>query len=214
MKKKLLLLFLVGTLQLSACGSDNATDQSETTNTKTNVENGTDKSPETEPSVENVDVIGDIDVDKGIFDVVLTIPSDFVGEKTQEDLDNLANELGFKSIVLHEDGSATYTMTKKQHKQILSEYKDQIDTSLNEMIGSDDYPNFIKIEPNDNYTEFTVTTKSTELDLAESFSVLSFYLYGGLYSSFSGEKIDNISVTFVNADSGEIIETANSSDME
>lgn len=50
--------------------------------------------------------------------------------------------------------------------------------------------------------------------MAESFSVIAFYMYGGIYNVLNGEEIDNISVTFINADSGEVISVSNSSDME
>ena len=105
-------------------------------------------------------------------------------------------------------------MSKKQHQELLSEYRELINSSLNEMIGSEDYPNFTNIETNDNYPEFTITTKNTELDMVESFSVIGFYMYGGLYNVFSGEEVDNISVTFINANTGDIINIANSSDLE
>lgn len=81
------------------------------------------------------------------------------------------------------------------------------------MIGSEDYPNFTDIKVNSNFTEFTVTTKSTELNFKESFSVMEFYVYGGMYNIFTGKKADNIHVDFVNADSGEIISSADSSNM-
>ena len=50
--------------------------------------------------------------------------------------------------------------------------------------------------------------------MVESFSVIGFYMYGGLYNVFSGEEVDNISVTFINANTGDIINIANSSDLE
>lgn len=149
----------------------------------------------------------------GQTEIELVIPADFVGEQTQEDLNKTAEEHGFKSITLNEDGSATYVMTEKQHEELMKEYEEQINSSLKELIDSGTYPNFTKIEANDNFTEFTITTKSTQLDFNESFSVLAFYIYGGLYSVFSGEEVGNISVTFINADSGEVIKTANSSEM-
>lgn len=149
----------------------------------------------------------------GQTEIELVIPADFVGEQTQEDLNKTAEEHGFKSVTLNEDGSATYIITEKQHEELMKEYKEQINNSLKELINSETYPNFTKIDVNDNFTEFTITTKSAQLDFNESFSVLTFYMYGGLYSVFSGEETSNISVTFINADSGEVIKTANSSEM-
>lgn len=209
MKRKFAMLILALSLAVSgtACGSDSKEKSSESKKTE-------ETSKESEEATDDLETLGNVDVDEGIFNVELTIPADYIGEQTQEDLDKLAQEHDFKSIVLNADGSATYTMTKKQHKDFLEEYRTQINISLNEMIGSEEYPNITKIDANDNFTEFTVTTSSTELDMYESLSTMAFYLYGGMYSAFSGETIDNVSVTFINADSGEVISTANSSDME
>lgn len=195
MKKRILAILMVATLvlPLSACGEkeekDTSSNTSETKNEK-------------------------IEVDENLLTVELTVPADFVGEVTQEELDQTAKQEGIKSITLNEDGSATYVMTKKKHKEMMKEIKTGIDEELNALVGSEDYPNFTKVEANANYTSFTITTTSTELDLAESFSVLNFYIQGGLYNAFNGTPADNIHVDFVNADSGEIIESSDSSDME
>ena len=85
-----------------------------------------------------------------------------------------------------------------------------IDEALQEMIGSEDYPNATAAEHNDNYTSFTVTTKSEELGFNESFSVLSFYIYG---NSFNGTPADNIHVDFINEASGEVIDSFDSENM-
>ena len=94
MKKKIYAIFLATTLALSlvACGGkDDSKKESETNNDK-------------------------IEVDENLLTVELTIPADFVGETTQEELNQTAKEEGLKSITLNEDGSATYVMTKKKHK--------------------------------------------------------------------------------------------------
>ena len=115
-----------------------------------------------------------------------------------------------EQVKLNDDGSATYTMTKSQHKQMMDEITDSLTESINEMVGSEDYPNFTKIETNSDFTNFIVTTKSLELDLNESFSVMGFYMFGGIYNIFNGTEVDNIHVEFVNADSGEVISSSDS----
>ncbi|MER2027079.1 MAG: hypothetical protein ABS874_07575 [Lachnospiraceae bacterium] len=47
----------------------------------------------------------------------------------------------------------------------------------------------------------------------ESFSVLSFYIYGGMYNSFNGTPADNIHVDFINEASGEVIDSFDSENM-
>ncbi len=210
MKRKIVTVLLATTMLLTACGSNAVSSESsaQTATIETTQE-------ETSTSdLSQLEDLGDITIDEGLFDVEMTIPASYVGETTQEELDNTAKEYGYKSITLNDDGSATYVMTKKQHEEMMSEMRSTITDALNAMVGSEDYPNFTAIEANDNFTSFTVTTKSTELDMAESLSVLAFYMYGGMYGIFDGTTVDNVSVTFVNADTGNEISTSNSSDME
>jgi hypothetical protein len=172
-----------------------------------------DTESDVDDSLSELEAIGDVDVDKGLFNVTITVPKDFIGDTTQEDIDKSVKEKGYKSGTLNDDGSVTYVMNKEQHNELMKGIKESIDNSLAEMIGSENTPNITDVKANDDYTSFTVTTKSTELGLAESFSVMAFYTYGGMYAIFNGEKVDNIHVDFVNADSGEVISSANSSDM-
>lgn len=193
MKKKLLATLLVMTMSLSlaACSGSSSVPAEEDTQTE-----------ETES----------IEVDENLLTMEITIPAEYMGETTQEELDAEIVD-GVKSITLNEDGSATYVITKRKHKEMMADIAEQIDTGCNDLIGSEDYPNFTSIEANDDYTSFTITTNSTELDLNESFSIIIFYTYGGMYNAFNGTPVDNIHVDFVNATSNEIISSADSKDM-
>ncbi len=172
------------------------------------------ESDDFEKSMKQVEAIGDMDVDKGLFDVTLTIPKDFIGDDmTQEKLDESVKEKGYKSATLNDDGSVTYVMTKAQHKEMVDGIKESINETLAEMVESEDYPNITDVTANDDFTSFTITTKNAEPDLSESFAVMGLYMCGGMYAIFNGVKVDNIHVDYVNADSGEIISSANSKDM-
>ncbi len=153
-----------------------------------------------------------IEVEKELFDVKVTLPADVVGEITQEELD--AESDHFHSATLNEDGSVTFVMSKSQHKELLKELAASIQDELDKMPGSEQLPNVTKVEANKGFTVFTVTTSSQELSIQESFSVLNFYVYGGMYGLFSQEDVDNIHVDFVNAATGEIIESADSSSLD
>lgn len=211
MKKKILLLMLSITLLMTACGNQKVESSSDQNTDQTTEQNQKSVSSSKESSSDLED-IGSVEVDKGLTEVELTIPKEFVGETTQEELDALCKEYKFDSIKLNQDGSATYKMSRTQHNEYMKQYRSQINTSLSELVGSNDYPNFTDISANDDFTEFTVTTKSTELDLNESFSVMAFYTYGGLYNIFNGTPVDNVTVTFVNAESGDIIASSSSAD--
>lgn len=224
MRKNLLLIAFIVTGLLTACGGKATPPQAETTVAETTSESApedvsgaesasTDSSSETQETRSDLEAMGDFSAEKGLFNVELNIPKEFAGENTQDELDAIAKEKGYKSITLNEDGSVTYVITKKQHKQMMEEMKKGLDSTLKEMVGSEDYPNFTDISANGDYTEFKVTTKSTELSLAESFSTLGFYMYGGMYNIFNGTPVGNVEVTFINADSGEVIEQLNSDDL-
>lgn len=203
MKKKLLAALLAATMALSmiACGSTKKTDVSKTSESQENRESS------------ELDALGEVEVEENLFSIELTIPADYIGETTQEKLNQTADEKGFKSITLHEDGSATYIMTKKQHEELMNDIAIEIKSGLDEMVASEDY-NFTSIETNENFTNFKITTTSTELNMSESFSVMVFYMYGAMYHVFNGTTVDNIHIDFVNADTGEIISCADSSEME
>lgn len=215
MKKKALAIFMATALVLSGCGSSETPTTSDQTNEQENViednAESEETSEETETSAE-LDSLGDIEVDDNLFDVTITIPADYVSSTTQEELDAEVAEIGCKAT-LNDDGSATYVMTKKQHKKLMDDIASNINDSLNEMVGSEDYPNITAVTANSDFTKFTVTTKNTEPDMSESFAVMGLYMFGGLYHIFDGTTVDNIHVDYVNADSGEVISSADSSDM-
>lgn len=200
-------------MSLASCGTESSGSSVSTSNTSSSSPN-TQENESLSEAQTDLEALGDIDVEKNLFDVTVTLPAEFVGDATQEELDLMAEKVGVHSITLNEDGSATYVMSKEQHAKLLEETAQSIRTSLNEMVGSEDYPNITAIDANDDFTEFTVTTTSTELDMQEAFSVMGFYMYSGMYGIFSGEAPDNVHVDFVNADTGEVIESSDSKDME
>lgn len=155
-----------------------------------------------------------IEVDEGLLNVEITVPPDFLEEgTTQEDLDKAAKEDGIKSITLNDDGSATYIMSKSKHNEMMANIRESIDESMAEMIDPETYPTFVEVTSNDDYTHFTVKLSSNEVGLSESISVLGFYMLGGLYNAFNGTPVDDVTVSFVNADTGDIIQEAHSSEM-
>lgn len=211
MKKKLLLTLLALTITCSGCGSK--TSNLDTSSESQAAETVAETESTTESDLSDLNSLGDVKVEKELFDVVITIPADYVGETTQEELEEKAKDSDIHSITLNDDGSATYVMSKSQHKKLMQEMADNINNSLTDIVNSDDYPNITDIKANSDFTNFTVTTTSTELGLTDSVSVMAFYMYGGLYAIFNGTEVDNIHVDFVNADSGEIISSSDSSDM-
>ncbi|MBQ6364671.1 MAG: hypothetical protein IJH81_05815 [Lachnospiraceae bacterium] len=168
---------------------------------------------ESDDAAKDMEALSNISVDKQLLNVTLTIPKEYVGETTQEELDLTVKEKGYKSATLNEDGSVTYVITKAQHKELMEDVKNTINQALSEMAGSENCPNVTSVTANEDYTSFTITTKNAEPDVNESFAALAMYMYGGMYAIFNGEDAENIHVDFVNADTGEVISSADSKNL-
>ena len=97
--------------------------------------------------------IGSIDVDKGLFDVTITFPADFATDITQEEIDQQVADGKVHSGQINEDGSVTYVMSKDQHKAIVDGISESIQSTLDGMVGTEDYPNFTAIDHNEGITQ-------------------------------------------------------------
>lgn len=82
------------------------------------------------------------------------------------------------------------------------------------MIASEEYPRFREISTNENFTEFTVILSSENLETSDSYSTMTFFMYGKLYGAFSGEDTESVHVEYVSQDSGQVIRAFDSSDVQ
>lgn len=156
---------------------------------------------------------GGVEVDAGLFNVTLTIPAEFIEGTTQADLDAAVEQNGYKSATLNPDGSATYVMTKAQHKELMDGMAENVRAGLDELLATEGIEHFTRIEPNKDFTEFTVYMNGAETNLVEDFALLSLYLYGGMYNAFNGTPADNIHVQYINEETGDVVQEANSRDL-
>ena len=152
-------------------------------------------------------------VDKGLFEVKLTIPKDFVEAPTQEKVDGYIKENRIKSAIFNNDGGVTYVMSKTQYEENLTLIKESMMQALLSDIGSSETPNITNIEANENLSCFTITTKNDEPDFTEMLYAFVLFIDGSFYGAIAGEGLNNIHVDYVNAYSGEIIWSVDSDDM-
>ena len=167
---------------LTACGASAPAASSEATAPASSESEATAEEPsadsELDATVDEAEQalsdIGSIDVDKGLFDVTITFPADFASDITQEEIDQQVADGKVHSGQINEDGSVTYVMSKDQHKAIVDAISESIQSTLDGMVGTEDYPNFTAIDHNEDYTSFTVktTTKPGETAISDSMSVL------------------------------------------
>lgn len=225
MKNKLLILLMTSLIIFSSCGNKSDTSPSNAKDTSssstedpqdtTPAPSSTEKPQDTSSDgLDDLNALGNVEVEKNLFNVKFKVPAEFVGETTQKELDKAAKESGYESITLNKDGSATYVMSKSQHEELMQEMTKNANEQLEKMIGSEEYPNFTDIKANEDFTSFKITTKSKELDLSETMSCLAFYTLGGMYNIFNGTEASNIHLDYINAKTGKIIETYDSSEMK
>lgn len=172
------------------------------------------QAPEEIDAVKAFDALSDINVDRNLLTVKMDFPADFVGEMTQEQVEeSVTKDPGILSGVLNSDGSVTYVLSYFKYKEMLDETKKSIDDGLKEIVDSDEFPDIVGITHNDDFTEYTVKYKGKEVSFTDSFQVLACYMYSGFYAIFKGEPIENVHVTFVNSETGAVIMESNSKDM-
>jgi hypothetical protein len=169
-------------------------------------------STENTEDVSELESLSELEVEKEVFNVKIVLPADLVGDSTQEDLEEEAEKYGHK-VTLNADGAATYIMTKRQHSKMMKDIKDEIEKNMSDMVGSDEFPNIVDVSSNSSFTEFKITTRNTQPDIAESFSVIGLYMQSGIYHTFNGTTVENIHVDFINADTKEIISSSDSSNL-
>lgn len=229
-------LILLLAFNITACGATESktastaskTEESSATNEKSEVDTSEEKeepeaavTPEVteEPKEEKIEdsedykeleALGDVEVENGILSVKITVPADIVGEITQEELDQGVGE-SYLGAKLNDDGSVTYKLTKAQHQEMLSGIKTSVDEGINSIINDKENYSISAVTYNEDFTEFQVTIEGEEIGLGDYFSALLFYMYGGLYGTFTGNAVDNVKVEFVDVD-GNVLETANSSE--
>ena len=159
MKRRMftLTLALLYAFSLTAC------DASESQPSSTQSPISTAAPTEETTGFEDLEALGEMEVDQNLFTVEITVPAEFIDEGiTQESLDTQVSASGYVSATLNDDGSVTYVMTKAAHNEMMNGIRETIQQSLSEMVGSEEFPSFTKVEANDDFTQFTIETTSTE----------------------------------------------------
>lgn len=209
MKKVFFVVLILFVFMFSACSSrDNEAGDSQ-------IEENSGSS-----QTEGVTDLGNVDSQKNLFSVEVTIPAQFYensdsGPLSQDDVNKTVSELSFKSGKLNDDGSVTYKMSKAQHEEFLKSYKDSVDSTISDMLNDENNESLTDITYNDNLTQFTISVDGEKFSMLDMFNALAFYIEGTYYQLFNFIPIDDVDVqvNFINKDTGEVIETARMSEM-
>ena len=190
--RKVFILFLMPLFILSACGKD------EESNEKGDVS-------------KNDGETQSVEVDKGLLNVEITLPASFFEE--EEDHDQMiadAKADGVKDVIVNDDGSLTYKMSKAKHKEMLAEMKTGLLETVDEIKDGEDFESIKDVKHNKSFTEFTLVVEEKMFeDSFDAFATMGIGMSAMFYQLFTGASVDDYKVTIdIQAEeSGEVIDT-------
>lgn len=134
-------------------------------------------------------------------DITVTVPN--YGFEEDENTSSVPEA---KETVVSEDGSTTYTLTKKQQKEWKKTVKSNFDDYIKDILDDDtNYPNVENITYNDDMTEFEIDLASTNLTQSEFFIGYIALFTAPVYQQVNGvaEKDVDYKVTVKDSSTGE-----------
>lgn len=139
-----------------------------------------------------------VNVDKGLFNVEITLPASlFEGEDIEKVIADAKAE-GVDEVTLNEDGSLTYKMSKAKHKEMMEGLKEDLILSLEDMKSSGEYSSIKDITYNNTFSEFILVVDKTEYENSmDGFGVFSLGITGMIYQLYNGVNPDEYEVTIL-----------------
>lgn len=195
MKKMVFVMFLSILFVLQACSAGDDVDKE--------VEKKEDNKTE--------ETGGALEVDKGLLNVEVTIPTTFMEGEDIDQVVSDAKESGVKNVTKNEDGSVTYKVSKVQHKEMMKDMKTNVSTYIEELVNGEDFASIKDIQHNGSFSEFTVVVDKEAFEGSlDGFATLGLAMSGMYYQAFNGTNAEELEVTIntKDADTGEIIGTA------
>lgn len=155
---------------------------------------------------------GSIDVDKGMFNVKVTLPKTLfeMEDGDFEEIKASAEEEGIGEVTDNGDGTITYKMSKSKHKEMMKEMEEEIESSLEEIREGGEYSSIQGVTANGDYSEFTLEAEQTAYEESfDGFAVFGIGVLGLYYQLFDGADPDDYSVVIhiTDAATGEEFDT-------
>lgn len=153
---------------------------------------------------------GGVDVDKGLFNVEVTLPASFFEGEDMESVAANAEAEGVGEATVNEDGSVTYKMSKSKHTEMMDEMAKSVEESKKEIVDSGDFPSVQAIENNKDYSKFTVSVDREAFENSlDGFVTMSIGLVGCYYQAFDGTDPEDlhVEIDLKDAATGEVYNT-------
>jgi hypothetical protein len=157
-----------------------------------------------------LEAIGDIEVDRGLLSVEITIPASLAGEA---EIDGLVSEFSAEGIDVSDarrnpDGSITYKMSRGDHRRLLTSLRDSFVESFEE--AAEDFDSVQSITFNADLTRFRITVNRAAFENSfDGFVVFLPLFAAGIYAAFDGRDPEGmrIDIDYVDAATGQVYDT-------
>lgn len=191
---------------LAACGNGDEAD-----------ERTEGQSSETEATEETADTDEEgagVEVDKGLFQVEVTLPPMFFegDEDIETMITNAEEEDGISDVTENEDGSITVRMSKAKHGELMDELETSVMETMDDIVADEEFGSIEEITSSSDYSEFTMVVAQEAFENSfDGFATLTLGMTGMLYQLFDGVASDDIHVeiNIEDAETGEVFSTVN-----
>jgi len=145
-------------------------------------------------------VLTETDNDK----IQLTIPSDYVYEATQEQLDETAKLQGYDSVILNDNNTVTYTMDKSRYEEMMETLDKKSREAVQALSGNQDFSAVSSIEINEDFNRYTVKLSTDGSGFDSQKLIASLRSYSSMMDAFKGKTKSTIKVSIININDKEI----------
>ncbi len=157
-----------------------------------------------------LEAIGDIEVDRSLLSVEITIPASLASET---DVDGLVSDFSAEGIDVSDarqnaDGSITYKMSRGDHRRLLTSLRESFVESFEE--ADEDFDSVQSITFNDDLTRFRITVDRPAFENSfDGFVVFLPLFAAGIYAAFDGRDPEGmrIDIDYIDAATGEVYDT-------
>ena len=160
--------------------------------------------PETAPEVSSEELSSCSLNELGGDRIALTIPATYVIDATQETLDETAKASGYEAIVLNEDKSATYYITRAQQQELLDNLSQGLQAKLSDLPGKNSFKDVASVSCNETFTDYTVVLSSSNASYDSSMIAVPLKSYTTMYNVFRGITGESLHISFYNKDMKQI----------
>ncbi|MDO5422513.1 MAG: hypothetical protein Q4F41_02155 [Eubacteriales bacterium] len=136
--------------------------------------------------------------------ITVTIPASMTyGVDFDEIVEEIEDEVGRGAVTWNADGSMTFQMTARAHREVLMELKDELDDGVEEI--EERMASILHITYNYDLTEFEVEVDMGSMNGMEDTYAAVLEAYGNLYQAFDLVAEEEISteVRFIDVNTGE-----------